>query len=202
MRFVGALDAILAFAVAWKLLGHFENTSWHKPTNCRVDDNDISNFEFVGRHRCLAFSWADTAGSHPNSVDVSLIGAHATRLLQGAPTRRRMVEPSSRHPTIPSACAAAFRDAVWRYSHWLAEPEPEVSLDLKPASISTVCRDVLPFNDPLPEDVFGKLFSHLHAEHTILKGELDSDPTYATAARCFLKLIEHRKAEYQRREET
>jgi hypothetical protein len=91
---------------------------------------------------------------------------------------------------------------VWRYSHWLAEPEPEVSLDLKPASISTVCRDVLPCNDPLPEDVFEKLFSHLHAEHTILKGQLDSDPTYATAARCFLKLIEHRKAEYQRREET
>jgi hypothetical protein len=30
MRFVGALDAILALAVAWKLLGHFENTSWHK----------------------------------------------------------------------------------------------------------------------------------------------------------------------------
>jgi IstB-like ATP binding protein len=32
-----------------------------------------------------------------------------------------MVEPSSRHPTIPPACAKAFRDAVWRYSHWLAE---------------------------------------------------------------------------------
>jgi hypothetical protein len=33
-------------------------------------------------------------------------------MLQGAPTRRRMVEPSSRHPTIPPACAAAFRDAL------------------------------------------------------------------------------------------
>jgi hypothetical protein len=90
---------------------------------------------------------------------------------------------------------------VWRYSDWRAEPEPEVSLDLKPVSISAVCRDVLPFNDPLPEDLFEKLFFHLHAEHTILKRELDS-PTYATAARCFLELIEHRKAEYQRREET
>ena len=47
MRFVGALDAILALAVTWKPLGHFENTTWHKPTNCRVDDNDISNLEFV-----------------------------------------------------------------------------------------------------------------------------------------------------------
>jgi len=27
MRFVGALDAILALAVAWKLLGHFETPS-------------------------------------------------------------------------------------------------------------------------------------------------------------------------------
>ena len=113
-----------------------------------------------------------------------------------------MVEPSSSHLSIPPTHAEAFRDALWRYSHWLAEPEPEVSLDLKRVSISTVCRDVLPFDDPLPEDVFERLFSHLHAEHTILKEELDADPTYATAARCFLKLIEHRKSEYQRREET
>jgi hypothetical protein len=42
----------------------------------------------------------------------------------------------------------------------------------------------------------------LHAEHTILREELDADPTYTTAARCFLKLIEHRKSEYQRREES
>jgi len=47
MRFVGALDAILALAVAWKLPGHFEKPTWHKPTNCRVDDNDIPNLEFV-----------------------------------------------------------------------------------------------------------------------------------------------------------
>ena len=40
-------EAILALAVPWKPLGHFENTTWHKPTNCRVDDNDISNLEFV-----------------------------------------------------------------------------------------------------------------------------------------------------------
>jgi hypothetical protein len=51
---------------------------------------------------------------------------------------------------------------------------------------SAVCKAALPFNDPLPEDVFEKLFTHLHAEHTALKGELDADPTYATAARCFL----------------
>ncbi|SRR5216683_1795711 len=112
-----------------------------------------------------------------------------------------MVEPSSEHPMIPPGRAAAFRDAVRHYSDWRGEAEPEVSLDLKPALISTVCEVVLSFSDPLPEDVFEKLFSHLHAEHTALRAELDRDPTYATAGRCFLKLIEHRKAENQRREE-
>src|SRR4051794_11985602 len=39
--------------------------------------------------------------------------------------------PTSRgssHPTISPTHAEAFRDAVWRYSHFLAEPEPEVIL--------------------------------------------------------------------------
>jgi hypothetical protein len=109
-----------------------------------------------------------------------------------------MVDLSFGHPTIPPGRAEAFRDAVWRYSDWWAEPEPEVVLDQKPVVISTVCEAVLPFNDPLPESVFEKLFSFLHMEHAVLKGELDADPSYSTAARCFLKLIEHRKAEYRR----
>jgi hypothetical protein len=109
-----------------------------------------------------------------------------------------MVDLSSEHPTIPPGRAEAFRDAVWRYSDWWAEPEPEVILDQKPVLISTVCEAVLPFSDPLPESVFEKLFSFLHMEHAVLKGELDADPGYSTAARCFLKLIEHRKAEYRR----
>ena len=108
-----------------------------------------------------------------------------------------MLEPSPAHPTIPPAYAQAFRDAVWCYSHWRDEREPKVTLDLQPVSISAVCRDVLLFNDPLPEDVFEKLFSELHMEHSVLKGELD----VGTAARCFLKLIEHRKAEYQQSQE-
>ena len=106
-------------------------------------------------------------------------------------------EPSHMHPTIPPAYAQAFRDAVWCYSHWRNDREPEVILDLQPVSISAVCRDVLPFNDPLPEDVFEKLFSELHMEHSVLKGELD----VGTAARCFLKLIEHRKTEYRQSQE-
>jgi hypothetical protein len=54
---------------------------------------------------------------------------------------------------------------------------------LSPAAvISTVCEAVLPFSDPLPESVFLKLFAFLHMEHTVLKGELDADPSYSTAA--------------------
>jgi hypothetical protein len=109
-----------------------------------------------------------------------------------------MVDLSSEHPTIPPGRADAFRNAVWRYSDWRAEPEPEVILDQKPVVISTVCEAVLPFSDPLPESVFEKLFSFLHMEHTVLKGELDADPSYSTAARCFLKLIEHRKSGLRR----
>jgi hypothetical protein len=112
-----------------------------------------------------------------------------------------MVEPSPSHPTIPPASAQAFRDAVWRYSRWTDEAEPEVILDLKPVSISTVCKDVLPFNDPLPDDVFQKLFFELLMEYAVLKAELDTDPTYGTAARCFLKLIELRKVNVQGREQ-
>ena len=57
--------------------------------------------------------------------------------------------------------AKAFRDAIWLYAEWWREPEPHVSLDLEPVLISTACEAVLPFNDPLPESVFEKLFSFL-----------------------------------------
>src|SRR6478736_4375077 len=107
-----------------------------------------------------------------------------------------MAEPSPLdHPTIPPGRAQAFHDAIRFYPEWWGETEPHVSLDLEPVSLNTACEAVLPFRDPLPENVFEKLFSYLHAEHTTLKGELDADPTYATAARCFLKLIEIRKVE-------
>jgi len=51
MRFVGLLYSILTLAVAWKLFEHFENATWYKPTNCRVDGNKVSDLEFMRRHR-------------------------------------------------------------------------------------------------------------------------------------------------------
>jgi hypothetical protein len=85
MRFVGALDTILRLAAAWKLFDHFENAAWHIPAECRPEDNNISNLEFVERHRFLAFPGRITVGSHLNSVDVSLTGARPAE----RSTRRR-----------------------------------------------------------------------------------------------------------------
>ena len=62
MRFVGVLYSILTLAVAWKLFDHFENATGHKPTNCRVYGNKVSDLEFVGRHPFLAFAGRITAG--------------------------------------------------------------------------------------------------------------------------------------------
>jgi len=56
MRFVGALDAIFRLAAAaWKLFDNFENAAWRIPTNCRPDDNSISDLELVGRRHRFAF---------------------------------------------------------------------------------------------------------------------------------------------------
>ena len=59
MRFAGALDAIFRLAVTGKPFDHLENTTWHKPTDCRIDGNDISDLEFVG-HRFVAVMGALT----------------------------------------------------------------------------------------------------------------------------------------------
>ena len=62
MRFVGVLYSILTLTVAWKLFDYFENATGHKPTNCRVYGNKVSDLEFVGRHPFLAFAGRITAG--------------------------------------------------------------------------------------------------------------------------------------------
>jgi hypothetical protein len=53
---------------------------------------------------------------------------------------------------------------------------------------------VATITDPLPEDVFNALYVlALDDTHRPLKEELRADRTYATAARCFLELIEAKK---------
>ena len=47
MQLVGALDPIFVLAIARKVLDHFVNTTWHKPTDCRVEGYKLSDLEFV-----------------------------------------------------------------------------------------------------------------------------------------------------------
>jgi hypothetical protein len=77
MRFVWTLDVIFRLAGTWKLFDHFENTTWHIPADCRPEDNNISDLEFVGRHRFSPpFFGRITADGHFNPVDVTLtVGA-------------------------------------------------------------------------------------------------------------------------------
>jgi hypothetical protein len=53
------------------------------------------------------------------------------------------------------------------------------------------------FTDSLPDDVFYALCFLVHESHKHLKEELRADRTYATATRCFLELIEDKKAKVQ-----
>jgi hypothetical protein len=53
----------------------------------------------------------------------------------------------------------------------------------------------------LPNRIIDRLFFYMHAQHSELKEQLGRSPTLSTGAYCLLKLIENRKAEYQRLEE-
>ena len=106
-----------------------------------------------------------------------------------------MVERTS----IPPKLAEAFFEAVRAYVRWaFVAPEPSIAVDQDDiVPISTVCRRVNIFTDPLPDDVFNAL---CFLARRRLKEKLDADRTYATAAQCFLELIEARKAEWHEEE--
>jgi hypothetical protein len=80
------------------------------------------------------------------------------------------------------------------------DPEPSVAIGRNIASISAVCGLVDTFVDPLPENIFGKLYFQMDNTDTQrrLKEKLGADRTYAGAARCLLKLIEDRRAAHER----
>jgi hypothetical protein len=54
MQFVGALDPIFVLAIAWKVLDHLIDATWHKPTDCRVEGYKLSDLEFVRAHMRVA----------------------------------------------------------------------------------------------------------------------------------------------------
>jgi hypothetical protein len=97
---------------------------------------------------------------------------------------------------IPAKLADAFFEAVRQYIRWsFMGPEPSITLDqdhLVP--ISTACRCINTFPDPLPDKVFDALYFLAVQKH--LKEKLDAERTYANGAQFLLGLIENRKAEW------
>jgi hypothetical protein len=105
-----------------------------------------------------------------------------------------MVTPSS----ISRRLAEEFFEAVREYVRWaFSRPEQPLAFD-RYIQLSLVCGRVASFTDPLPEDVFNALYLlAIDDRHKPLKEELGADPTYATAARCFLELIEAKKQTFE-----
>ncbi len=107
-----------------------------------------------------------------------------------------MAPPSS----IPARLVNEFFEAVREYLRWsLADPDPSTTVDRYLVRINLVCGRVSRFTDELPDDAFYALCFLLGGvAHKQLKQELRADRTYATAARCFLELIENKKRSVSR----
>jgi hypothetical protein len=101
-----------------------------------------------------------------------------------------MDEPIS--PKLADTFFEAVREHV-RWSYMGAEPSISDDQD-ELIPISTVCRRVDTFTDPLPDEVFNALYFLTAQKH--LKEKLDAERTYAAGAQLLLKLIEDRKAEW------
>ena len=105
-----------------------------------------------------------------------------------------MVENPPDLPHIPDDIRAAFREAVGLFCDWWGPaPEPLVSLDQKPITISAVCGFVTKFNEAMPEYLRQALCDLMGRNHDL------GDRSYGSGARYLLELIEAHKAEYQQR---
>ena len=98
---------------------------------------------------------------------------------------------------IPQKLREAFDQAVSVYASWTPLlPERLVTIDDRFFTMSEVCGLVDKFRDALPKLAFDQLSGYM-AEYTQLRGRLERDPTYSTAAKCFRQLIERRKRHLQ-----
>jgi hypothetical protein len=93
--------------------------------------------------------------------------------------------------SISPKLAAEFFDAVRGYIRWRFGNHDPSALDRQLVRISLVCGRVNGYADPLPDDVFDAVEFLLTDARR--KEELHANPTYDTAARCFLKAVEEQK---------
>ena len=74
MRFVGTLDAIFRLTAAWKLFDHLVDTTRHISTDRWPDSNNVSDFEFMRRHR-FRVGWLGRDAVNLEAPDYSELAA-------------------------------------------------------------------------------------------------------------------------------
>ena len=105
---------------------------------------------------------------------------------------------------LPLDYRSAFCEAVMRFRDEWNPAAPEFRLDIsgKPFALSDLCGLVVGLGDHLPTNVLNRLLSEMHnARYTRLKVELADDPSYPTAARCLLRLMNDSRAALHRLDE-
>jgi hypothetical protein len=126
----------------------------------------------------------------PSPVGSPLTGPQVKKRGPSTAMMAAMDKPIS--PQLADAFFAAVREYV-RWSYMGAEPGITNEED-ELIPISTVCRRVDTFTDPLPDEVCNALRFLTAQKH--LKEKLDAERTYATGAQLLLRLIEDRKAQW------
>jgi hypothetical protein len=113
-------------------------------------------------------------------------------------------ETNSSSGQLPLDYGAAFCDGVMRFRDEWNPAATEFSVDIggKPFLLSDLCRLVRSRSGHLPRNVLNQLLSEMHnIRYERLKTELADDPSYSTAARCLLVLINDSRAALQRLDE-
>jgi hypothetical protein len=105
---------------------------------------------------------------------------------------------------IPHYLRDAFYGAVQLFPNWTsADHGPLVSVEGRRYTIGQVCNLAISFrDDPLPDNLLGKLMYFLNAGDRDLLEDLAKDNSYSGGARCLLKLIDRRAADNQTFEES
>jgi hypothetical protein len=94
---------------------------------------------------------------------------------------------------IPRVLCDAFWGAIGQYNDWCrGQPEPEVSVDGRPFTISAVCDFVSKFGDLMPAERWDLL-----AGVSRSGDELPNDQSYGSGARFLAHLIREKKARFE-----
>jgi hypothetical protein len=106
-------------------------------------------------------------------------------------------EPISRH------LRDAFYGAVQLYPNWTAFGHgPLVSVDDRRYTISEVCNLAVEISDGMPDNLLGNLMFFLNVGDQDLLEGLAKDRSYASGARCLLKLMRRRASDSRTLEES